>query len=368
MVVRKADSLHLRPGVAEGAMAMGGGGYADGASLSGHERNHLFLNAGGTELIDVSGVSGLDDPSDGRAVAWTDFDRDGWIDFVVANANAPAFQLYRNEIGAVAGSAGNRAIGIRLVGGNQDASPTNAWSNRDGIGARIEIDIDGRTLVRELRAGEGFASQNSSSLLIGIGESESARVRIHWPSGRSQSVGEVRAGTQVTLRERADQPAAVDRAPIDIRTADPEPEKTRASQSKEATLRLSSAFGTPSAPVRILLTTATWCEACRGELPDAARLREMFEPDEIEILAIPTDPSDTAEMLRDYVNAHTPEYRMIYDRTATDIAQVQRIITETLRREVLPASIVTDGQNRILGVYWGLPTVSELRALNPGTS
>ena len=70
-----------------------------GASLSGHERNHVFLNQNGDDYVEVSGVSGLDHPGDSRAFAVLDYDRDGWQDIAVVNANAPMFQLYRNQMG-----------------------------------------------------------------------------------------------------------------------------------------------------------------------------------------------------------------------------------------------------------------------------
>ena len=42
-------------------------------SLSGHERNKLYLNDGtGSNFSDQSGLSGLDDESDGRAFAIVD--------------------------------------------------------------------------------------------------------------------------------------------------------------------------------------------------------------------------------------------------------------------------------------------------------
>ena len=67
-----------------------------GVSHSGHERNRLFLNRAGEQFVDVSGVSGLDDAADGRSFALLDFDRDGWLDIAVVNANAPLLRLYRN--------------------------------------------------------------------------------------------------------------------------------------------------------------------------------------------------------------------------------------------------------------------------------
>ena len=69
-------------------------------SISGYERNRLFLGAGGSQFRDLSGVSGLDALADGRAFALTDYDRDGWQDVAAVNTNAPLLQLFHNDIAA----------------------------------------------------------------------------------------------------------------------------------------------------------------------------------------------------------------------------------------------------------------------------
>ena len=54
------------------------------------ERNHFFLNMGsGKEFVDISALAGTDSASDGRSFALFDYDRDGWQDIVVVNANQP---------------------------------------------------------------------------------------------------------------------------------------------------------------------------------------------------------------------------------------------------------------------------------------
>src|SRR5262245_47412604 len=72
----------------------------DGVSFSGHERDNLFINLGDGQFKDVSGVSGANDPGDGRVFALLDFDRDGWWDIASINANTPSLKLYENRFGA----------------------------------------------------------------------------------------------------------------------------------------------------------------------------------------------------------------------------------------------------------------------------
>ncbi len=131
--------------------------FLSGASFSGHERNHVFLNQGGEDYVEVSGVSGLDHPGDSRAFAVLDYDRDGWSDLAVVNSNAPLFQLYRNQMGEREGATGGM-IAVRFEGGNRSSDANDQWSARDGYGARVLTEIGDRTLLREHRAGEGLAA------------------------------------------------------------------------------------------------------------------------------------------------------------------------------------------------------------------
>ena len=176
----------------------------DGSSFSGHERNHLFLNLRGTEFVDVSGVSGLDDDADGRSFALLDFDRDGWQDVALVNANKPLFELYHNRAAKLTGGATgpNRMLALRFVGANRSAQPMPGKTNRDGLGAVVELQLGALKLMREHRAGDGFGAQNSATLIVGIGERDAVdSLTVRWPSGVVQEMRDVPANQLVTLYE-----------------------------------------------------------------------------------------------------------------------------------------------------------------------
>ena len=135
----------------------------------------------------MSGISGLDSAADGRAFALLDFDRDGYQDVALVNANAPTLELFRNRAGEV--TQGNHMVALRFVGANDRAAPSQTRSNRDGFGVRVEADLGGMTLFREHRAGDGFAAQNSGTLVLGIGPSARVpKLTLHWPSGTVQEL------------------------------------------------------------------------------------------------------------------------------------------------------------------------------------
>ena len=66
----------------------------------------------------------------------------------------------------------------------------------------VEVDVGGKTLLREHRAGEGFSAQNSATLIVGLGAHQRVdAVHVRWPSGRTQQIAEVAAGMLVTVYE-----------------------------------------------------------------------------------------------------------------------------------------------------------------------
>jgi len=169
-------------------------------SLHGHERNHYFMNRGGRAFEDISGISGLDNPADSRGFAVLDYDRDGLPDVALVNANQPLFNLYHNEMGK-AGRAGGM-IAIRFVGGNRTPRPSREFGCRDGYGARVTVDLGEMKLVREHRCGDGWSTQNSATMIIGIGSHPTVpSLSVRWPSGKTTSTQAVPEGTLLTVYE-----------------------------------------------------------------------------------------------------------------------------------------------------------------------
>jgi tetratricopeptide (TPR) repeat protein len=154
-------------------------------SWNGREPNVLHVRQGG-RYHDFSGVSGLDFAEDSRAFAVTDFDGDGRPDIILKSRMGPQVRVFQNNC-----AAQNRAIAFRLRG---------TKSNRDAIGARIQV--DGQT--KWLEGGSGFLSQHSKQVLFGLGESEMARrVWITWPSGHVQEFSNLHAGNTYSIVEES---------------------------------------------------------------------------------------------------------------------------------------------------------------------
>src|SRR5262249_37438980 len=109
-------------------------------------------------------------------------------DVVVLTLGGPAV-LLRND-----GGNARHSLSMRLVG---------HASNRDGVGALVTVQAGGRRQVAEKRSATGYLSQNDPRLLFGIGDAAAADVTIVWPSGRKQTLSQVKAGPTVTIEEPA---------------------------------------------------------------------------------------------------------------------------------------------------------------------
>jgi Tfp pilus assembly protein PilF len=152
-------------------------------SWNGHEPN-VFHAKRGDRYYDFSGVSGLDYADDSRAFSVLDFDNDGRPDLILKNRLGPQVRVMQNNC-----AAANQAIAFRLRG---------TESNRDAIGARVEV--DGQT--KWLAAGSAFLSQHSKRILFGLGPAKTAKkVRIKWPSGHEQEFANLEAGKTYSITE-----------------------------------------------------------------------------------------------------------------------------------------------------------------------
>ena len=145
-----------------------------GRSLSGYQHKRLWINDGAGRFAEVAQDVGASDTYDGRAVALADLSNRGALDVIVANQRGPLL-VYANTV-----SPGRHWIAFDLEG---------TLSNRSAIGARVEVQWDGRRQVQEVSGGSGFSAQNQRRLHYGLGSAgEVDTVVIRWPSGRTETI------------------------------------------------------------------------------------------------------------------------------------------------------------------------------------
>jgi hypothetical protein len=154
------------------------------------QRNVLYLNRGEGRLIDVSLRAGPALAAEGssRGLAVADLNLDGALDLLITNID-DAPNLLINE------STGGNWLQVRLFGER---------SNRDGIGARLQLETDGRTLLREQNPFGSYLSQSSYLVHFGVGDATRVdRLTVTWPSGQVDRIEGVESNRTITVREGA---------------------------------------------------------------------------------------------------------------------------------------------------------------------
>jgi len=228
-----------------------------------NESNTLYQNLGDGLFLDATASYGLaidSLPWVGWGCALADLDRDGWPDLFVANGHIddnrrllgqespyaePAllhqnlggrrFRLATRDAGPYfeSGHVGHGAAfgdlddggDIDLVVNHKDGPPavlrndtpsdhrwvrlhlTGRRSNRDAIGARVEIQAAGRTLFRQRKGGCSLMSSHDPRMLIGLGPADEVRrVTVRWPSGLTSSLEHLPTNQSYEMIEPAADP------------------------------------------------------------------------------------------------------------------------------------------------------------------
>lgn len=168
----------------------------EGHNLSAFERNRLYLNAGGKEFADVSGISGADSDGDGRAAVAADFRNTGMPDLIVRQVGGGPLLLYENRFPQ------QHHLTVSLRGDK---------SNRRGVGARLTAEVGGRKIVRELFPANSYRSQTPPQVLFGLAKDAKVdRLTVRWPSGKEQVLTDLAADRHVVIDEAKDGPDAVE--------------------------------------------------------------------------------------------------------------------------------------------------------------
>jgi enediyne biosynthesis protein E4 len=149
----------------------------------------LFLNEGGGKFRDVAKDlgGGFALAKVGRGLAFGDFDRDGDLDLVLTTNDGPAY-LYRNDV-----LNGNKSVRFHLIG---------TKSNRDAIGATVQIFYNGLYQSRMVHGGSSYLSQSELPVTFGLEKHDRVeRVSIYWPGGEYTELKNLGSGKRYQVTE-----------------------------------------------------------------------------------------------------------------------------------------------------------------------
>jgi hypothetical protein len=153
------------------------------------QEHTLFRGVAGGKFADVSRQAGpvLSERTTARGACFADYDNDGKVDAFEVNLGARGTLLHN-----ISTSTGHW-IEIKLKG---------TKSNRDGIGARVEVLAGGKLWTAERVAGSGYLSQDDGRLHFGLGAASTIdKLLVHWPSGHEQTLEMLSVDRVLTVEE-----------------------------------------------------------------------------------------------------------------------------------------------------------------------
>ena len=153
------------------------------------QEHTLFRGLGKGNFEDVSEQAGdvLSVRTVARGACFADYDNDGKVDAFLVNLGASGTLLHN-----VSADTGHW-IAVKLVGSK---------SNRDGIGARLEVAAGNKRWTAERVAATGYLSQDDARVHFGLGAVAAVdKITIHWPDGREQIVEKPALDHVITVEE-----------------------------------------------------------------------------------------------------------------------------------------------------------------------
>jgi hypothetical protein len=153
------------------------------------QEHTLFRGLGDGKFADVSRQAGpvLNARTVARGACFADYENNGKVDAYVVNLDSEGTLLHNVSVNT------GHWVEIKLVG---------TKSNRDGIGARIEVSSGGVRRTAERVASSGYLSANDGRVHFGLGAATVIdKLVVRWPSGIVQTLESQPVDRVLTVQE-----------------------------------------------------------------------------------------------------------------------------------------------------------------------
>jgi hypothetical protein len=155
------------------------------------QRKLFYRNLRNGTFADISNDVGeaVKERRASRGAAFGDYDEDGDVDVIVNDLDGPPM-LLRNDGGAQAGNW----IKLQLAG---------TKSNRNAVGAKVELKAGGLTQIDEVHAGDSYISHSDWRLHFGLGKATTVdEITVRWPSGKTEKLTKVAVNRVMKIVEK----------------------------------------------------------------------------------------------------------------------------------------------------------------------
>lgn len=313
-------------------------------SLSGSQRNLTYLSNEDGVLQDISAISGVNSPLDSRCVAVVDYDNDGWQDLVTTSLGFPALSIQKNL--SKQRWPAHRSLKIRLVGGNMTPRPNPEWSNRNAVGARVEVKTSGGSMSRENFPWQGLATQNTSSLHFGLGGSMVIeQISVYWPSGKVTTLEGPLNETDLVLHEKES-----DKTPLP--QAFETPSEQLLAEPKVTLEQLASS----RSDLTLVVGWVSWSKDREKWLNSIQPLAQAFPPSKLQLRLLALAPLDTPETSNTLKGSAID----VLPSSTASTDQFLQLAQQMEERLNPPAAFLIRSDGTVLRYFSEPPTVSDI--------
>lgn len=341
--------------------------------MSGRERNVFFLNLGEGRFAELAGVTGLDFPQDGRAFGVVDVEGDGDLDLILKSRNAPQIRILRNDT-----PTSNHRIAFQLTG---------TKSNRDAVGALVELETPQGRRVKQVQVGGGYLSQSTLRLFFGLGSAAGPlNATITWPSGERQTLTGLPVDHLIAAIEGEPewQATGFESRNFDLSPCKPQeplnpgvrregyallervPTPSFALQDLAGqTVASSSLRGRPV----LLNFWATWCAPCQEEMRQWKEAYENLQTAGVNLVAVSVDEPDQRQQVERFVAERGLPFPVLLmdEETLRRYDTFYRGLFKRSTGMEIPTTFLLDEKGQVVKLYRGIVPLdlltADLRAL-----